>query len=130
MFTKYEKSKFDQLFLSFQAKYVLVGKSKVCEMIEFSGADDSSDFDGTTVFLECEDNEYVYKSGFQIFKLKTDDKIIDYISLMGNNMCPYTIAIEEKGTFFKSIHYKFFENAKIEEGTLINATNNSLDPFV
>ena len=28
-----------------------------------------------------------------------------------------------------SVHHKFIENDKIEEGTLLNATNNSLDLF-
>ena len=49
---------------------------------------------------------------------------------MGNNMCPYTIAIGEKNTYFISIHYKFIENDKIEEGSFFSATNNSLDSFV
>ena len=98
-------------------------------MMDFSGAVDSSDFDDNTILLEREDNEYVYLSGFGIFKLKTDDKNIDCISLIGNNMCPYTIAIREIYTYFISSHYKFIENDKIEEGTFSNATNSSLDPF-
>ena len=62
-------------------------------MTEFSGADDSSDCDGNTTLLECVDNESVYISGYEIFKFKTDDKFIGYISLMGNKICPHTIAI-------------------------------------
>ena len=51
---EYEKCKFDQPFLSFQAKNVFIGKSKVCEKTEFSGAaDNSSDFDGNTLLLQC-----------------------------------------------------------------------------
>ena len=48
---------------------------------------------------------------------------------MGNNMIPYTFALGEKYTYFLSSHYKFNENDKIEEGTLLNATNNSLGPY-
>ena len=48
---------------------------------------------------------------------------------MGNNMCPYTIATGGKYTYFTSIHNKFIENDNIEEGTLLNVTNGSLDPF-
>ena len=98
-------------------------------MMDFSGAVDSSDFDDNTILLKREDNEYVYLSGFGIFKFKTDDKNIDCISLIGNNMCPYTIAIQEIYTYFISSHYKFIENDKIEEGIFLNATNSSLDPF-
>ena len=93
------------------------------------GAVDSFDFDGNTILPESEDNGYVYISGFDFFKFKTDDKIMDYISLMGKNMCPFTFAIGEKQTYFLSTHYKFFGNDKIKEGTLLDTSNNSLDPF-
>ena len=57
---KNEKRKFEQPFLSFQAKTIFIGKSKICEMTEISGANDNtSDFDGNTILLECEDNEYI-----------------------------------------------------------------------
>ena len=96
---KYEKCKFDQRFLSFQPKHIFIGKSKVCTMTEFSGgADNSSGFDGNTLLLECEDKEKVSISGLEITKFKIDDKIIDYISLMGNIMTPYAIILGEKNT--------------------------------
>ena len=98
-------------------------------MTEFSGANDSSDFDRNTLLLDFEINEYVYISGLEIIKFKTEDKIIDYISLMGNNMVPYAFVIGEKYTYFIYHRYKFIENDKMEEGTLLNATNYSLDPF-
>ena len=49
---------------------------------------------------------------------------------MGNNMVPYAIMIGEKFTYFLHHRYKFIGNDKIEEGTLLNATNNNLDPFL
>ena len=99
-------------------------------MTEFSGARDKNVFDGNTLLLDCEDNEYVYISGFEISKFKTDDKIIDYTSLMGNNMTPYAFVVGEKFTYFLYHRYNIIENDKIEEGTLLNATNTSLDPYV
>ena len=48
---------------------------------------------------------------------------------MGNNMVPYAFAIEEKCTNFIYNLYKFIENDKIEEGTLLNRSNDSLDPY-
>ena len=99
-------------------------------MTELSwAADSSSDFDGNTLLLQCGNNEYVNISGLEIFKLKTDDKIIDYISLMGNNMTPYASILGEKYTYFLYHRYESFENDKIEEGTLLIATNGSLYPF-
>ena len=44
-------------------------------------------------------------------------------------MVPYAIIIGEKYTYFLYHRYKFIENDKIEEGTLLNATNGSLDPY-
>ena len=91
----FDKRKFDQPFLSFTPpKHIFIGKSKVCPMTQFSGANDSSGFDGNTLLLECEKNEYVYISGLEIFKFKIDDKIIDCISLIHNNMIPYTFAVD------------------------------------
>ena len=126
---KYKICKFDPPLSSFQAKNIFIGKSKVCLMTEFSGARDKNVFDGNTLLLECEDNEYVYISGLEITKFNTDDKIIDYISLMGNNMTPYAIMVGERYTYFLYHRYNFIENDKIDEDILLNTTNGSLDPF-
>ena len=122
--------KFDPPLFKFQAKNVFIGKSKVCPMTEFSGsANNSSEFDGNTLLVECENNEYVYISGLENTKFKIDDKIIEYISFMGNKMIHHAIMIGEKHTFFLYYHYKFIENDKILEGTLLNASRSSLDPY-
>ena len=121
--------KFDRPLFTFQAKNDFIGKSRICPMTESSAANNSSEFDGNTLLLECENNEYVYISGLEITKFKIDDEIIDYISLMGNNMIPHAIMIGERYTYFLYHHYKFIENDKIEEGTLLNTTNTSLDPY-
>ena len=99
-------------------------------MKKFAGAaDNSSDFDETTLLLQCENNDYVKYSGLEIFKFKTDDKIIGYITLMRNNMVPYAILLGEKYTYFLHNRYEVIENAKIQGGTFLNATNKSLDPY-
>ena len=99
-------------------------------MTHFSGApSNSSDFDGNTLLLEVEDRKYVYLSGLEITEFETSDKVIDCISLMGNNMVPYAIILGEKYKYFLYHRYKFIENDKIEEATLLNTTNCSLDPF-
>ena len=68
-------------------------------MTEISGALNNPGFDGNTTLLECEDSIYVYISGLEIFEFRTSDKVIDYLSLMGNNMTPYAFAVGEKNTF-------------------------------
>ena len=127
---KNKKQKFDEPFLSFKPKHIFLGKSKVCDMTEFPGAaDNDSVFEGNTLLLEVEDRKYVYISGLEIIEFRTDDKILDYISLMGNNMIPYAIMLGENYTYFLYHRYKFIENDKIQEGTILNATNTSLDPY-
>ena len=44
-------------------------------------------------------------------------------------MIPHAIMIGEKHTDFLYHHYKFIENDKILEGTLLNASRSSLDPY-
>ena len=126
---KYDKFKFDPPFLSFHAKYIFIGKTNVCPMTEVSRSEDKEGFDGNTLLLEFENIEYLYISGLEIIKFKTEDKIIDYKSLMGNNMIPYAFIIGKNYSYFLYHRYKFIEKDKIEEGTLLNAANDSLDPF-
>ena len=57
---------------------------------------DNSVFSGNTILLKVEDKKNVHISGLEFFEFRTDDKILDYIILMGNNMIPYTFAIGEK----------------------------------
>ena len=49
---------------------------------------------------------------------------------MGNKMCPYVFMVAKRYTYFISNHYNYTEKDKIEEGTLLNATNDNLDPFL
>ena len=76
-----ENNIFDPPFLSFRAKSFLIGKSEVCPSTDFSGAGDEIDFDGNTLLLECEKDEYVYISGLEIFQFKKDGKITDFLTL-------------------------------------------------
>ena len=73
-------------------------------MTKISGALNNSNFDGKTILLECENNKNIYISGFETFEFRTDDKILDYISLMANNFITYTFAFGKKYTYFISTH--------------------------
>ena len=48
---------------------------------------------------------------------------------MGNNMIPHAIMIGERYTYFLYHRYKFIENDKILEDTLLNASRSSLDAY-
>ena len=49
---------------------------------------------------------------------------------MRNNMCPYANMVGKKYRYFISNLYNIIENDNIEEGFLLDATNNNLDPFI
>ena len=129
MFTNMKNVNLINNFSLFNQNTCILVNQKNVPQLNFRGAKNSHDYDGNTLLLEFEDNEYVYISGLEIFKFKTDDKITDYTSLMGNNMTPNTFAVGEKYTYSLYDRYKFIENDKIEEGSLLNTTNGSFDPY-
>ena len=74
-----------------------IGKSQLCNMTEFSGAEDREVFNGNTILLnigkENNRHRYVYIGGDKICSFLTNYKIYKYISNMGNILSPYKIAI-------------------------------------
>ena len=48
---------------------------------------------------------------------------------MGNDMTPYFFAVGSRYTYFIFTNYKHIENDEIEEDTLLNSLNVSLDPY-
>ena len=81
-----------------------VGRSRLCEMIEFSGAEDKEVFDGNAVLLKIGEqnnkHRYVYIGGDMVCSFLTNDKIYKYISNMGNNLSPYSIAIGYENIYY------------------------------
>ena len=93
-----------------------VGKSQLCNMTEFSGAEDKEVFDGNTVLLKIgeENNKhrYVYIGGDRVCSFLTNDKIYKYISNMGNNLTLYSIAIGWENIYYLSPYFKFAKKEK------------------
>ena len=126
---KYETCRSKEPFLPFQSKNLFISKSEVYKSTEIPGACDSSDSDGKTILVGGDDvgynyslsvrgdKEYMFISGFQIITFNTEDKILDFKSILGINMNPTAVAIREKNLNLLSEHYKFIENNKIEERT-------------
>ena len=79
-------------------------KSEVCDMTLMSGAFDKSVFDGITILLKIsEENDkdrYSYLGGDMICSFLICDTIYRYISSMGNNLMPYSIAIGTENVCF------------------------------
>ena len=101
-----------------------LGKSQRCSMTALSGAFDKSCFDGNTILLkvgiENGKNKYVYIGGDMICSFMTSDNIYEYISNMGNNLSPYSIATGEKNYYLLAPNFSFIKKDKIDYNTISN----------
>ena len=52
-----------------------------------------------------------------------------YISFMGNNLTPSSIAIGDENIYFLAPHFKFIKRRKINDNELLKSNGNSVDPF-
>ena len=101
-----------------------LGKSKRCSMTTLSGAFDKACFDGNTILLKVgiEDgkNKYVYIGGDMVCSFMTSDNIYEYISKMGNNLSPYSIATGEKNYYLLTPNFSFIKKDKIDYDTILD----------
>ena len=122
-------------------------KCLFCRLIRMSGARENLDFDSNTTFLPLTNpelkspwlnaNEFFLFFEFGTFNLNTEDKILDYISNVGNSMRPDSIAVGQKVHVLLFDHFyqikisiwSLIENEKIEEGTWLTSPNKKVDPY-
>ena len=97
-----------------------LGKSQLCDMTEFPRAGDKEVFNGKTILHKIgEENithRYVYIGGDMICSFLTNDRIHKYISNMGNNLTPCSIAIEWENIYYLTPYFKFIrkENKDVD----------------
>ena len=95
-----------------------LGKSQSCTMTALSGAFDKVCFDGNTILLkvgiENGKNKYVYTGGDMVCSFMTSDNIYNYISNMGNNLTPYSVAIGEENYYLLAPNFSFIKKNKID----------------
>ena len=100
-----------------------LSKSQRCSMTALSGAFDKSCFDGNTILLkvaiENGKNKYVYIGGDMICSFMTSDNIYEYVSNMGNNITPYSIATGEENYYLLTPNFSFIKKDKIDYNTLL-----------
>ena len=101
-----------------------LGKSQRCSMTALSGAFDKSCFDGNTILLrvsiENGKNKYVYIAGDMVCSFMTSHNIYEYVSNMGNNLTPYSIAIGEENYYLLTPNFSFIKKDKIDYYTILN----------
>ena len=95
-----------------------IGKSQLCEITKFSGAKDREVFDGNTILLriglENNKHKYLYIGGDQVCSFLTEDKIYKYISNMGNNLTPCSIAVGWKNIYYRTPYFKYIKKENID----------------
>ena len=99
-----------------------IGKSQLCNMTEFSGARDKEVFDGNTILLKVSEennkHRYVYIGGDMVCSFLTNDRIYKYISNMGNNLTPYSIAKSWENIYYLTPDFKFTKKENIDENEI------------
>ena len=109
-----------------------LGENQAFNMRAMSRAFNKSVFDGNTILLkrseECNRHRYVYIGGNMVCSFLTNDNIYEYISNMGNNLIPYSIAIGDKNIYFLTPHFIFVRRDKIDYDDLLSTNENSHDP--
>ena len=102
-------------------------------MTACSGAFNKPVFDGNTILLEISEenikNRYLYIGGDMVCSFLTKDKIYNYISKMGNNLTPYSIAIGEEDILFLNPNFKFGKRGNIKIIKSMGRNENFVDLF-
>ena len=97
---------------------IILGKSQVYNMNMFSGGLNKPAFDGNAILLEkIEENgmhENVCIGGDMVSSFMTSDKLYEYISKMGNTLCPYTVATSEENYYLTAPNLNFIRKGKID----------------
>ena len=103
---------------------MFIDKSQLCSMTEFSGAEDKEVFDGNTILLKIgkEDNKhrYVYIGGDMVSSFMANDNIYEYVSNMGNNLSPYSFAVDKENYYLLAPNFKYIKKDKIHYDTILN----------
>ena len=81
-------------------------------------------FDGNTILLKISEgnkkHKYVYIGGDMVCSYRTSDNRYDYISNMGNNLYPYSVATGGENCYLLAPNFIFIKKDKIDYDTILD----------
>ena len=93
-------------------------------MTMFSGSFDKKFFNGNTILLKISEengkNKYIYIGGDMVCSFMTNDNLYEYISNMGNNLSPYSVATSEEYYYLLAPNFKFIKIDKIDYDAILD----------
>ncbi|AYV85386.1 MAG: DNA ligase [Satyrvirus sp.] len=110
--------------LAYDAERIFVGTSPLNKMTEFSGGHGPK-FDGNSILLHINENLYV-SIGWEIFSFRSCQKIVEYVSPVGNSNVPYPYAIDEDKNYYLLIEDVVLKNNGNLESQIKNC---DYDPY-
>ena len=112
---------------------IFLGRYNVINMLVKSGNLEKSLYSGNTMFFkkleENKKNRYVYIGADIIYSFITTDHILQYISNVGDNLIPFSIAIGKENIYFLSPNCKYIKREKNKNIELLETNGISIDPF-
>ena len=72
---------------------------------------------------------YIYIGGKMISSFLNNDKFYEFISNMGNNLIPFSIAKYGENIYFLTPHFNFFKSERIDNNEILNTIKNDVNPF-
>ena len=113
---------------------IFLAKSESSLMTALSGAFDKPVFDGDTILRKISEengkHRFLYIGGDMVCSFLTNDKIYKYISNMGNNLVPYSIAIGMEKIHFLTPDLELIKRENIKNKKLIEKMKISLICFI
>ena len=96
-------------------------------MTALSGAFYKGCLDGNTILLkvgiENGKHKYVYIGGDIVCSFMTSDKIYEFVSNMGNNLCPYIVATGDENYYLLAPNFACIKKDKIDYDTILDVIN-------
>ena len=71
------------------------------------------------VGIENGKNKYVYVGGDMLCSFLTSDNIHEYISIMGNNLTPYSFAVGMENYYLLTPNFSYIKKDKIDYKTIM-----------